>query len=66
MPRFDLGLLVSYKPLAWRSEDTYEGSAKFAAKFHMIMGNYTADDSVGETASPSPISPESWWAATEG
>ena len=26
----------------------------------MIIGNYTADDSVGETASPSPISPESW------
>ena len=26
----------------------------------MIIGNYTADDSVGETASPSPISPEPW------
>ena len=26
----------------------------------MVIGNYTADDSVGETASPSPISPESW------
>ena len=25
----------------------------------MIIGNYTADDSVGETA-PSPISPEPW------
>ena len=25
-----------------------------------MIVNYTADDSVGETASPSPISPESW------
>jgi len=25
-----------------------------------MIGNYTADDSVGETASPSPISPEPW------